>query len=92
MGTGGGSPWLTGIGFPPGNLRGIYVDAEEFGAERVFVRALKDGNFHCLLELKGISQRCASLRGLWIHYPPTFPPLGVTVELVSSFRGGHVNV
>lgn len=55
MGTGGVSPWLTGI-VPAGrNLRSVSVVAKEFGAERVFVRALQDWNFQCLLKRKVFS-------------------------------------
>ena len=65
---------------PGGNLRAISVVAKEFGAERVFVRALQDWNFQCLLNRKGVFQHCASPLGLWTHYRPTFPPLGVSVN------------
>lgn len=63
------------------------VDAKELGAERVFVRALKDWNFQCLLEPERCFQHCASRHRSWTHCPPACLPLGVSVN--SSFGGGR---
>lgn len=73
---------------PGGNLRSVSVVAKEFGAERVFVRALQDWNFQCLLKRKECFPALRLSAWIMDSLSPNFSSMGIG-ELVSSFCGGH---